>query len=403
MNRVNRWVFVVVGIAVLLLDGLVYAWSVLAQPISEEFPQWTKTDLSLTFTIMMIFFCAGCIAGGLLTGKVKPRVYLWSASLLFLCGFLWAARMTSLTELYISFGVICGFASGLAYNAVMGTVCKWFPDRQGMVSGMLLMAFGMSSFLVGKLYQACTPNSLGAWRQSFAVLGVITAVVLAVCAFWIRRPDHAMQSIASQNASEVDDVSTGQMLRCPAFCFYYIWASVLSAAGLALVSQASGIAREAVEESSAAMIATLVGLISVFNGIGRVAAGTFYDKSGRRWTMRMVNTAFLASGGALLLAMHYKSCPLLVLGFAFGGMAYGGVPSTNSAFVASSYGEKHYPMNFAVMNTTLIPASFGSTIAGAMYDRWQTYEGTYVLIAAVGLVGMLLSMAITACVHRKKW
>lgn len=402
MKKANRWVFVVVGIAVLLLDGLVYAWSVLAQPISREFPQWTKTELSLTFTIMMIFFCAGCITGGLLTGKVKPRLYLWSASILFLCGFLGAARMTSLTELYISFGVICGFASGLAYNAVMGTVCKWFPDRQGIVSGILLMAFGMSSFLVGKLYQACTPDSLGAWRQSFVVMGLITAVVLAVCAFWIKRPEHTVQSIARPSASGADDMPTSQMLHRPAFCIYYIWASILSAAGLALVSQASGITQEVVHESSVSMFATLVGLISVFNGIGRVAAGAFYDKSGRRWTMRMVNTAFLVAGGALLLAVHYKSCLLLVLGFAFGGMAYGGVPSTNSAFVSSSYGEKYYPMNFAVMNTTLIPASFGSTIAGALYDRWQTYEGTYFLIAVVGLIGILLSMAITLCDHQKK-
>ena len=131
MRSASRWIYVAVGCVVLLFSGLVYAWSVLSGPIAAEFPRWTTAQLSLTFTIVMSFF--------------------WISALLFLAGFLLTAGMRSLPMLYVGFGVVCGLASGFSYNAVLGTVGAWFPDKQGLVSGILLMGFGLSSYLIGKL------------------------------------------------------------------------------------------------------------------------------------------------------------------------------------------------------------------------------------------------------------
>lgn len=114
MKVVNRWVYVIVGCVALLLSGLVYAWSVLSGPIAAEFPQWSAAQLSLTFTIVMSFFCIGGLVGGFLAGKVSQKVYLWVSAALFLVGFLLSANIRSLAMLYIGFGVICGFASGFS-------------------------------------------------------------------------------------------------------------------------------------------------------------------------------------------------------------------------------------------------------------------------------------------------
>ena len=37
MKALNRWIYAVVGVIVLLFAGLIYAWSVLVTPISQEF------------------------------------------------------------------------------------------------------------------------------------------------------------------------------------------------------------------------------------------------------------------------------------------------------------------------------------------------------------------------------
>lgn len=406
MKVVNRWVYVIVGCVALLLSGLVYAWSVLSGPIAAEFPQWSAAQLSLTFTIVMSFFCIGGLVGGFLAGKVSQKVYLWVSAALFLVGFLLSANIRSLAMLYIGFGVICGFASGFSYNAVLATVGKWFPDKQGLISGILLMGFGISSFLIGKLYQVCTPDAIGAWRRSFIVLGVVSAVVMAICGFFLEKPgkDFAPPAAASVKKKYVNPVpmeaGTGEMLKKPAFWLYYLWAILLSAAGLALVSQASAIAKEVGPTVSIGTITTVVGLISIFNGIGRVILGGLFDKVGRSGTMQTVNVLFVVTGIVLIAALKMQSFPVLVAGFIIGGLAYGGVTPANAAFVSSYYGLKHYSLNLSVVVTNLMFASFGSTVAGALYDATGSYMSTYLMICGMALVGVLVSIGISICDKR---
>ena len=398
----KRIVQAVVGCVVLLIVGMVYAWSVLSTPIAAEFPQWNKAQLSLTFTIVMILFCVGGLVGGLLAAKIKPGVYLWASAVLFLLGFFLASRTQSLIALYIGFGVICGFGSGIAYNAVMATVSKWFPDCPGLISGILLMGFGLSSFLIGKIYQACTPDTIGAWRSSFVWMGLISFAVLFLCGFLLKKaggdfaPPAAKAKKNYVNPAAVE-AGTGDMLKTPRFWLYYVWAILLSAAGLAIVSQASGIAREIGTEIPAGTIVTVVGMISIFNGIGRVIFGALFDRLGRRVIMQMVNICYIVTGIVLAIALGKGSFALLVVGFVLGGLSYGGVTPTNSAFISSYFGMKHYPLNFSVVNTNLIIASFGSTVAGSLYDATRSYMSTYVMVCALAVSGILISWGISLC------
>ena len=335
MRSASRWIYVAVGCVVLLFSGLVYAWSVLSGPIAAEFPRWTTAQLSLTFTIVMSFFCLGGLTCGALSARISPRIFLWISALLFLAGFLLTASMRSLPMLYVGFGVVCGLASGFSYNAVLGTVGAWFPDKQGLVSGILLMGFGLSSFLIGKLYQRFTPVTVGSWRRSFVVLGIITAVLVAACGFLLRRPgtDFTPPPAAKKKhyANPVaEELGTAAMLRRPAFWLYYLWAVLLSAAGLALVSQSTSIAREIGKTVSPGGITTAVGMISLANAAGRVVLGGLFDRWGRSRTMQLVGGIFLLTGLVLIGALKLGSFPLLIAGFLLGGMAYGGVTDRKS-------------------------------------------------------------------------
>lgn len=187
------------------------------------------------------------------------------------------------------------------------------------------------------------------------------------------------------------------MLKRPAFWLYYLWAILLSAAGLALVSQASGIAKEVGAQISPGTIATVVGLISIFNGVGRVIFGGLFDKLGRSTIMQVVNAVFIVSGVVLMLALKSSSFVAIVAGFIIGGLAYGGVTPTNSAFISSYFGMKNYPVNFPIINTNLIIASFGSTLAGALYDASQSYMSTYIMIGLLAVAGIFVSLGINLC------
>ena len=400
MKHLNRWGYAIVGVVVLLFAGLVYAWSVLSTPIAAEFPAWTKAQLSLTFTLVMIFFCIGSLLCGLLVGKLPAKATVWGSAVLFLVGFLLASRARSLFMLYISFGLMCGLGSGLSYNAVMSTMVRRFPDKPGLISGILLMGFGGGSFLIGKLYQAWTPTDIGGWRQSFVVMGIIIAAVLVVCSFFFVAPEETAKASGSANAPAAVESTPGKTLKTPTFWVYYVWAIVTSAAGLALISQASGVTLEANPAVAAGSVATIVGLISIFNAVGRVLFGGIYDRFGRRLSMQGVNALFILTALILMVALSQKSVLLVIIGFIVGGLAYSGVTPTNSAFVRAYFGPRYYPINLPLVNSNLIIASFGSTVSGALFDRSGSYNATFFLIIGLAVVGIACSLVISVLDRR---
>ena len=350
MKQLNRWVYAIVGVIVLLFAGLVYAWSVLSTPIAAEFTAWSKAQLSLTFTLVMILFCVGSLLCGLLAGKLSAKTSVRIGAVLFLLGFLLASRTQTPLMLYIGFGFLCGLGSGMCYNAVMSTMVRWFPDRPGLISGVLLMGFG-GGRAVRPAAADCTP---------------------------------------------------GQMLKKPSFWLYYVWAIALSAAGLALISQASGMVWEASAGQTAAAVATIVGLISICNALGRVLFGGMYDKYGRSLSMQLVNVLFIATAAILLFALTSRSVTVVILGFIVGGLAYSGVTPTNSAFCRAYFGPAHYPVNFPLINSNLIFASFGSTISGALFDASGSYNSTFFLIIGLAAAGIVCSLAISVLDKKQK-
>lgn len=396
----DRRIYAVAGVIILIFAGLIYAWSVLSEPIAADFPEWTKAQMSMTFTIVMIVFCVGQLLCGIFAASVHPGTNVRIAAILFAAGFFLTAKTQSLPALYLGFGILGGLGSGLAYNAVMSTVTKWFPDRQGFISGVLLMGFGLGSFVIGKLYQAFTPAEPGAWRSSILLMGAVIFVVFLICSRFVSRPELRPADRPSQKDEDglpdTKEIPPMMMLRKPSFWFFYIWAIALSASGLCMISQASGVAREIDQGLPAGAVATIVGLISVFNGIGRVLLGRMFDRSGRAKTMLLIEGFFLAATAVLIAAKLLDSTLLLIIGFALTGLGYGGAPLCGSAFASACFGQKYYSVNFPIINTNLILASFGSTIAGALYDATESYMSTFALMFALTLVGLLCCMGLSA-------
>ena len=400
MKNLNRWVYAIAGVVVLLMAGLIYAWSVMSQPIASARPDWTAAQLSLTFTLVMAFFCAGSLIAGILSKKVNPKIYVILSGVLLLAGFMVASlTKESPAMLYLGFGVLCGLGSGFAYNAVMGTICAWFPDKQGLISGILLMGFGLSSFIIGKVYAAVTPsNGTDNWCSTFRIIGIIIFVVMIVASFFFVKPGADFAPPAPKKAKAVRepacDVNTAKMVKIPSFWLMYIWAIMVSAAGLALVGQASGIASQVGTEVAQGTIATVVGLISIMNGVGRIIYGAMYDKKGYRFTMIVDMVSFIITALILIMALKSGSFGLIILGFVVGGFAYAGVTPMQSAVISDFFGRTYYSVNFSIIVTNLMIGSFASTIAGKLYDMSQSYMSTIFMMIIVTVVAFAAFLGI---------
>ena len=399
MSNTNRWIYAIAGVIVLLFAGLIYAWSVLSSPIAAEFDSWSKGAMSLTFTLAMSFFCIGGLIAGLLAGRVKERYIFIASAVLFLIGFMLVSSIKSIGMLYLGFGVLAGLGAGFSYNTVMGSVTKWFPDKKGLISGILLMGFGIGAFIIGKVYAAMLASY--DWRAEFKALGIIVFVVILIGAFIVRKPgvDEAKAyTVAEEKTKEgqSDDYTTVEMMKKTSFWLYFVYAVLLSAAALALIAQASGIVTETAPNLGAGTIATIVGLISVFNGIGRVIFGGLYDKLGQKKTMLLNCGLYIVSVLINIAGLNTQSLALVVVGYIFFGLSYGGVTPTNSAFIMDYFGVRNYPVNFSIINLNLLIASFGGTLAGTIYDK----QGTYLSIFIIMIVAIAIATACTLLIRR---
>jgi OFA family oxalate/formate antiporter-like MFS transporter len=121
------------GLIAMLFAGVLYAWSILKAPLAASFG-WTPSDLGLSFTLTMCFFCVGGVVSGFLTRKVSPKLSLAVGAFLACGGFIITSRLSAqnLLLLYVAYGGMSGLGIGIAYNAIIVTVNAWFPDRKGM-------------------------------------------------------------------------------------------------------------------------------------------------------------------------------------------------------------------------------------------------------------------------------
>lgn len=381
----KRWLYAVNGMVALLFLGLIYAWSVFVGPLEAEFG-WLRSQTSLTFSISMAAFCFGCIAGGVLARKLAARLIMCVAACFVLAGFTISSFISSLLGLYLGYGVLCGFGVGVGYNAVLGSVLAWFPDKQGLLSGVLLMGFGFGGSVLGSLAVALM-NRFG-WRFTFRALGVALGLLLVVSSLLLKKPVQPLQATKISTGITAEDLPTGQMVRRRSFWAYFIWSVLLSSAGLALIGSAASFAGSFTANLATATF--VAGLINVFNGIGRLCFGFLFDIVGSKRCLFVITAGLLAAVAVLMGAIVSGSLLVLGAGFVLAGFFYGGITPSNSAYVGKVFGQKYYATNFSVVNMVLLVAAFlGPYGSGFLQTASGGYFSTIVLLAVFCVAGFI--------------
>lgn len=402
MNNKNisiRWVYMAIGVVAMLFAGVLYAWSILKSPLNAEFG-WSPSELALNFTIAMAFFCIGGLLGAKLSAWKGHKTALIAAGVLTAVGFILTAILNnaSVGVLYITYGVLAGLGIGIAYNVVIATVSSWFPDKKGLCSGCLMMGFGASALILGNIADAMFKSDLG-WRTTYVILGVAIFVVLIFSGLVLKRPEADMvfsESAASKDTKEKDfeqqEFTSGQMLCRPSFWMAFVCISLLAAVGSSVISFAKDMALSV--NASEALAVSLVGVLSVCNGIGRIITGAVFDVMGRKKTMVCANLLTIFAAAVTLLAVYVGSLPLCIVGVCLTGMSYGSCPTITAAFTSSFFGMKHFSDNMAFMTFTVMVGSFIATASNKVMEATGGYTATFMMLLALTLVALVLNLFI---------
>ena len=386
-----RWRCLAVGVVAMLFAGVLYAWSILKTPLASEFG-WTASALALNFTLAMSFFCIGGLLGARIAKRAGHRVALVIGGVLSAVGFGLTAALqgASVAGLYVSYGLLAGTGIGIAYNVVIGTVSAWFPDKKGLCSGCLMMGFGASALVLGNAADALFKSALG-WRATYGILGMGICAVLCLAGFLLRKPEGAVQQ-ATQNPGTEAGYTPGQMLCRPAFWMAFVCISFLAAVGSSVISFARDLALSV--KAPEALAVSLVGVLSVCNGLGRILTGALFDRLGRRKTMLLANLLTMGAAAVTLLAVCLGSLPLCIAGLCLTGISYGACPTITAAFTSSFFGMKHFSTNMAIMTFTVMGGSLIATLSNKVLELTGGYTATFGMLLGLTCGALVLNLFI---------
>ena len=399
-NLNKRWFYLVSGMFTMLFSGVLYAWSILKIPFKGEFG-WSDSVLAFNFTLTMCFFCLGAFFGSLICKKAGVTVTLILAGLLVGAGFVTTGFLGAGVPylLYLTYAVLAGTGIGISYNVVVSTVNSWFPDKKGFSSGCLMMGFGISTLLLGNVISALFENANVGWSKAYIILGAVIGIVLVIAGIVLRKPSAdtvlpapKAKKAVQKESFEARDFTTKEMLKSFTFWRAFVFMALITAVGNSVISFARDLVISV--DAAPALATTLVGVLSIFNGLGRIITGAVYDTLGRRTTMMAANILTIFAAGLTLAAVMMHSLPLCIVGLCLTGLSYGSSPTMTASFSATFYGAKYFPTNYSITNFNLIVASFIATFSNSLLISTGSYTAPFVMLLVLAVAALGLNFTI---------
>lgn len=395
---ISRWWRVFGGISMNLALGTLYAWSVFVAPLEKQFG-WKRADTSMVFTIAAVMIAVGFIVAGRIQDRIGPLYCSLAGSILASLGYFLCSYTSSLTYLYVCFGLMCGLGNGFGYAMPIPVMAKWFPDKRGLAVGLVVGGYGAGSAIFGPLAQLKLIPSYGL-PATFRILGAIFFVLTVTGALLLRNPPPgykpagllvARSDASTRSHTPSRDSTPTEVLRTPAFYLMWMAYALGCSAGLMVISQlvpfamASGI--------SAAPLATMTLVVGALgNASGRVLSAWLSDHLGRMNVLRvMILVALIAM--PILYAEGGNVTLLYLLVFVV-YWSYGTQLSVNAAAAADFWGMKNLGVNYGMLFSAWgVAGILGPRISGVLFDKYRNYEAAFYTGAALAAVALVCELA----------
>jgi OFA family oxalate/formate antiporter-like MFS transporter len=394
--RTNRWGIAIAGVLLQIALGAVYAWSVFRVPLVKQFG-WSISEVTLTFTISIFVVGFAAFFGGLWLNRRGPRIVALTGGFLYGAGvFLASFSDHRLWWLYLTYGVIGGTGVGLSYIVPVAVLVKWFPDRRGLITGVAVGGFGLGALVTAPLATRLI-QSVGV-LSTFAYLGVVDLVVTVGSGYFMQNPPQGWRpegwiptkSEVAQRSSR--DYTLGSALRTWQWWALWLLLFLNTSAGISVISQEAPLFQE-LARVSAVIAASMVGVASIGNALGRVFWAWVSDSITRRATfivMFLVQAILFWALPSLTSATILTVVTFVIL------MCYGGGFGTMPAFAADYFGSKNVGPIYGLMLTAWgFASSFGPLLIAHMRQATGLYRGALHVIAVVMVGSTLLPLVIS--------
>ena len=380
-NSGKRWFIAVMATLVHLCLGTVYAWSFFQKTVSETFG-WSNSETAWAFSLAIFMLGVTASWGGQNLQKFGPRKLALIGAFLYAFGYIisyFALQNESLWLLYFGYGIVGGIGLGLAYVTPVATVSKWFPDKQGLVTGMVVMGFGLGALLMSKLL---APIFLEYFEKdlakTFLAIGITLLVLLPFFANFLNLPTEEKSTEIS-----AEKLSATKEILSPNFIFIWLIFMFNVVAGMIFISFQSPLLQDLLKAENVNIDtatleksgATLIAISALFNGLGRFFWGSISDKLGRVTTFRLL---LLIEMGVFASLIFIKSPILFSVGVCLILLNYGGGFGVLPSLIKDFFGTKLMPIVYgAALTAWGVGGILGPQITAYMKDHFSEDAGLY--------------------------
>ncbi|HEY2134670.1 MAG TPA: oxalate/formate MFS antiporter [Xanthobacteraceae bacterium] len=396
----NRWVQLLLGlVAMMAISSPQYVWTLFTGPLNQKLGT-TLPQIQVTFSLLIVLQTFFSPFQAYLVDRFGPKLLIAVGAIMSGGSWVLAAHADSLTMLYITYGVIGGFGTGIIYVGIIGLMVRWFPDRRGLATGIAAAGYGFGAFFTSFPIDSMIKSS--GYEHALLVFGIIQGVIGVAAALGLRtpsenyRPEGYDPSIVQIEMQSRRSYSPKEMLANPIFYLLFIMMAMMSTSGLMVVSNVGPFANEfhvaQVLVLGMAALPLSLTLSRVTNGLTRPFFGWVSDHIGRENTMAL---AFSLEAVAILVLFAFIDQPamfVVLTGLVFFG--WGEIFSLFPSTLTDTFGPKFAATNYGFL---YIAQGVGSILGGpaAAFLKQQTGSWTVVFILVACLDALTALLAIT--------
>ncbi|PRX46237.1 L-lactate MFS transporter [Salegentibacter salegens] len=402
----NRWLIAASAVFIHISIGAAYAYSVYTQPLVET-KGWSMASVTTAFTIMMVLGGGSAALFGKFVERSGPKKSAMLAAVLFglgQAGSGFAISMDSLTGFLLSYGLLSGLGLGIGYIAPVSTLVKWFPDKRGLATGMAVLGFGTGALLTAPV-AASLIESIGI-STTFYILGASYFVLMMLGASYIAPPpknwmpagmEAAVKAGTKKIKRDLSQATSGEAVRTKHFWMLWTMMLINTSAGIMMISVASPMAQNIVGLSAGAA-ATMVGLMGIFNGGGRLGWAAASDYISRP---KVFIIFFIIQLIAFITLPIISSAIIFQIFIFLVVSCYGGGFSNLPAFIGDLFGTKELgAIHGYLLTTWSLGGLIGPTLVSQIYTRTGSYIPVFYVFTGLIIVALIISLLLNRSVKK---
>ena len=359
--------------------GTYIAYGVFFTPLMEEFG-WSRALISGASSAAFIVGGLFAILVGRLNDRVGPRAIMTLAAIIYGLGYALMARVDSVAQLYLTFGLIFGVGLSAIDVIALSTIARWFSHNRGKITGIVKVGTGAGQFVI-PLLAGFLIHQLG-FRTAFVILGTGAGLLLLIIAQFLRRDPGTTSPDAPAEARNDTGLSASQAMKTLDFKLLFLANLLLVAVLMSIMIHMVPHARDlGIPPQQAAGLLAAIGAVSM---VGRFTSGFIIDKTGSKPIML---SCFVLLMAALVWLPQAQTLTGLYLFTLVYGLAHGGCFTAISPLTAELFGLRAHGNLFGlVVFAGTAGGAVGPLLTGWIFDINKTYTPAFMLLIIIALI-----------------